>query len=196
MEPIILASASPRRQQILKMLNIPFIAMPADISEVAPPEIEIEKASEYIAEKKVQATIDGLPEGNETPWILGADTSIIFEDQIYGKPANQDEAFDFIKKFQGKKHLVTTGIALYNGRKRSITCRISKNIVHFNSISDEEIEWYISTGEWHGAAGAYRIQGFASCFISKIEGTESSIMGLPLFELYDMLKEQGYSLIE
>ena len=196
MEPIILASASPRRQQILKMLNIPFIAMPADISEVAPPEIEIEKASEYIAENKVQATIDGLPEGNETPWILGADTSIIFEDQIYGKPANQDEAFDFIKKFQGKKHLVTTGIALYNGRKRSITCRTSKNIVHFNSISDEEIEWYISTGEWHGAAGAYRIQGFASCFISKIEGTESSIMGLPLFELYDMLKEQGYSLIE
>ena len=116
MEPIILASASPRRQEILKMLNIPFISMPANISEVAPPEIELEKASEYIAEKKVQATIDGLPEGNETPWILGADTSIIFEEKIYGKPANQDEAFDFIKKFQGKKHLVTTGIALYNGR--------------------------------------------------------------------------------
>ncbi len=196
MEPIILASASPRRQEILKMLNIPFIVMPADINEETPPEIESEKNSEYIAEKKVQATLDGLPEGNETPWILGADTSIIFEGKIYGKPANQDEAFDFIKKFQGKSHIVTTGIALYNGRKRSIISRTSKNIVHFNSMSDEEIDWYISTGEWHGAAGAYKIQGLASCFISKIEGTESSIMGLPLFELYDMLKEQGYSLIE
>ena len=196
MEPIILASASPRRQEILKMLNIPFISMPADINEEAPPEIDVEKASEFIAEKKVQATLAGLPEGNETPWILGADTSIIFEGKCYGKPSDQEEAFEFIKKFQGKKHLVTTGIALYNGRKRSITCRTSKSIVSFNSISDEEIEWYISTGEWHGAAGAYKIQGLASCFISKIEGTESSIMGLPLFELYDMLKEQGYSLIE
>jgi septum formation protein len=62
-------------------------------------------------------------------------------------------------------------------------------------MSEEEIQWYIDTGDWHGAAGGYRIQGMASCFISKIEGTNSCVVGLPIFELYDMLKEQGYSII-
>ena len=74
--------------------------------------------------------------------------------------------------------------------------RTSITKVTFSKMTDEEIKWYISTGEWHGAAGGYRIQGLASCFISKIDGTNSGVMGLPVFELYDILKEQNYSIFE
>ena len=82
---------------------------------------------------------------------------------------------------------------MYNGNTKEIVKRTSINQVSFAKLTNKEIEWYLSTGEWHGVAGAYRIQGLASCFIKKINGSESSVMGLPIFELYDMLSEQNYS---
>ena len=86
-------------------------------------------------------------------------------------------------------------MALYNGRTHATSVRTAVTKVTFAPMTDEEIQWYIETGDWHGAAGGYRIQGMASCFISKIDGTNSCVVGLPIFELYDMLKEQKYSII-
>ena len=114
----------------------------------------------------------------------------------YFKPQNQDEAFEFLKKFQGKTHTVITSLVLYNGRKKATTSKTCKTEVTFAPMSDEEIQWYVDTGEWHGAAGGYRIQSLASCFIQKLEGSYSCVIGLPIFELYDILKEQGYSILE
>ena len=85
---------------------------------------------------------------------------------------------------------------LYNGTKKSTSIKTAVTKVTFVPMTDEEINFYIETGDWHGAAGAYRIQGMASCFISKIEGSQSCVVGLPIFELYDMLKSQGYCIIE
>lgn len=195
MYPILLASSSPRRQEILKFLNIPFVVHPADIPEDAPLDMEPEKVPEFLANKKVEAVAKTLPADLENQWILGADTLVLCKGKLFGKPQNQDEAADFLKALQGKSHKVITGISLYNGALHEIESRASCNSVTFAPMTDEEIEWYIGTGEWHGAAGGYRIQGLASCFIKKIEGSESSIMGLPIFELYDMLKAQGYSLL-
>ena len=127
--------------------------------------------------------------------MLGADTVIYFNGKLYGKPASREDAVDMLRILQGHAHEVITGMALYNGNVHDITTRTSINKVTFASMTEREIEWYINTGEWHGAAGGYRVQGLASCFIKKIDGSESSIMGLSIFALYDMLREQGYSIL-
>ncbi len=195
MEPIILASGSPRRQETLKTLGIPFQVIIPEIDENLSEGIELEKLPEYLAAKKVEYASKMLPAKQEVPWILGADTIMIMDGKIYGKPADIDEAIRFLKEFSGKTHTVITSMALYNGKLKYLSTRTAQTKVTFANISREEIDWYISTGEWHNAAGGYRIQGFGSYFIKKIEGTSSTVVGLPLFELYDMLKEQGYSLI-
>mgnify|MGYP006337859823 FL=1 len=196
MEPIILASSSPRRQEIFKMLKIPFRVIMPNIEESFYPIVEKSNVPELLAREKVLSVIKSLPPEQEIPWVLGADTVILFENEIYGKPQNQDEAFEFLKKFQGKTHTVITSLVLYNGRKKSTTSKTCKTEVTFAPMSDEEIQWYVDTGEWHGAAGGYRIQSLASCFIQKLEGSYSCVIGLPIFELYDILKEQGYSILE
>lgn len=195
MEPIILASGSPRRQETLKTLGIPFQVIIPDINEDLIEGIELEKLPEYLASKKVEYVSKMLPAKQEVPWILGADTIMIMDGKVYGKPTDIDEAIMFLKEFSGKTHTVITSIALYNGKLKYLSTRTAQTKVTFAPLSQDEIDWYISTGEWHNVAGGYRIQGFGSYFIKKIEGTSSTVVGLPLFELYDMLKEQGYSLI-
>lgn len=196
MDPIILASSSPRRQEILKLLKIPFKVIIPNIDETFSAAIELEQVPELLAREKVSAVIKSLPVNQEIPWVLGADTIITYEGKVYGKPQNQDEAFEFLKTFQGKTHTVITALVLYKGKTHETTSKICKTQVTFSPMSDEEIQWYVDTGEWHGAAGGYRIQSLASCFISKIEGSYSCVIGLPISDLYDILKEQGYSVLE
>lgn len=195
MEPIILASSSPRRQDILKMLGIPFQVVLPNIDETLTAGVEAEDVPELLAREKVSAVIHSLPSQQEIQWILGADTVIVKDDVIYGKPQDADEAESFLKLFQGNSHYVVTALVLYNGRTKTTTSRVCKTKVTFAPLSDEEIQWYLETGEWHGAAGGYRIQSLASLFISKIEGSQSCVTGLPIYELYDMLKEQNYSVL-
>ncbi|WP_318742820.1 Maf family protein [Treponema sp.] len=196
MEPIILASSSPRRQQILKSMGIPYIVHPADIDETVPKGMKVDDAPEYIAARKVDAVVRKLSTEQEIGWVLAADTVVVYKNRIYGKPKDMDEAREFLKTLSGNTHKVITGVALYNGAVHYMSTRTSINKVTFAEMSDEDIEWYLSTSEWHGAAGGYRIQENGSCFIKKIEGTESSIMGLPIFELCDILREQNYRLFK
>jgi len=196
MEPIILASSSPRRQEILKLLNIPFRVIMPNIDETLTSGVESEDVPELLAREKVSAVIHSLPPQQEIQWVLGADTVIVKNNKIYGKPQNQDEAEEFLKEFQNSTHTVITAIVLYNGRTKTTTSRVAKTKVTFAPMSDEEIQWYLETGEWHGAAGGYRIQSLASIFVSKIEGSQSCVTGLPIYELYDILKEQNYSILE
>lgn len=196
MEPIILASSSQRRQETFKQLGIPYMVVMPEIKEEYPTDLEFEKIPEYLASQKIKAAMKMLPQGQNVPWIFAADTLIFKGDKVYGKPETKEQAVEFLKELQDGTHTVITAIALFNGKINYLSTRTSINKVTFSPISDKEIEWYIETGEWHGVAGAYRIQGMASCFISHIEGTQSSIIGLPIFEFYDILKEQGYSLID
>lgn len=196
MEPIILASSSPRRQEILKSLKIPFRVIMPNIDETISSMLKGEEIPEFLAREKVTAVLKSLPPEQKIPWVLGCDTLIVKDGQVYGKPQNYQEAFDFIKTFQNDTHEVITAIVLYNGMKQSTTARICKTKVTFGPMTDEEIQWYVDTGEWHGAAGGYRIQGAASTFVKKIEGSYSGVIGLPIYELYDILKEQNYSILE
>ncbi|MBO5235651.1 MAG: septum formation protein Maf [Spirochaetaceae bacterium] len=196
MEPIILASGSLRRQEILKMMGIPFkVVIPEIPEELDDSNISAEEFTEKLAANKVKWVTKLITATQEVPWVLGADTVISLNNKIYGKPSDMNQATQFLQELSGKKHKVVTSLALYNGKLHDFTTRTSVTHVTFSKLSKEEIDWYVATDEWHNAAGGYRIQGFASYFIKKIEGTNSSVVGLPLFELYDMLKEQGYSLI-
>ena len=196
MEPIILASGSPRRQDTLKMMGIPFQVIIPEIDESVLPDLPPEQIPENLATQKVKYVTKALPAAQEVPWILGADTLIVQGDKTYGKPKDIDEAVSFLTDFSGKTHKVITSIVLYNGKLHDLSAKTTITTINFANLSKEEIDWYVSSGEWHNAAGGYRIQGFGSYFIKKIEGTYSAVVGLPLFELYDMLKEQGYSLID
>ena len=178
------------------MLKIPFRVIIPNTDETLTSAIDLEQIPELIAREKVTAVIHSLPAGQEIPWILGADTVIFFNGKILGKPENQEQAVEYLTALQGNTHTVITSIVLYNGRTKDISSRICKTNVTFAPMSKEEIQWYVETGEWHGAAGGYRIQSLASCFVQKIDGSYSCVVGLPIFELYAILKEQGYSILE
>ena len=196
MEPIILASSSPRRQEILNMLGIPFRVIMPNIDETLTMMLEPDDVPELLAREKVTAVLNSLPPEQEIPWILGADTVIIKNEKIYGKPENQEQAEEYLRDLQGGTHTVVTALVLYDGRRKITLSETTKTRVTFSPMSDEEIRWYAETGEWHGAAGGYRIQGIASCFIKNIDGSQSCAAGLPINTLYDILKKQGYSLLE
>lgn len=195
MEPIILASSSPRRQEILRMLDIPFQVILPNIDETLTSSVDTEDIPELLAREKVSAVIHSLPSQQEIQWVLGADTVIVKNGRIFGKPQSADEAAEFLKEFQGGSHTVITAVVLYNGKQKSTTSRVARTKVTFAPMTDDEIQWYLESGEWHGAAGGYRIQSLASIFIEKIEGSQSCVTGLPIHELYDMLKEQNYSIL-
>ena len=197
MEPIILASSSPRRQDILKMLGIPFqVIMPNIDEDIAAATVDAEEMPELLAREKVAEVLHSLPPAQKIPWILGADPVIAKNGKIYGKPENLEQAEEFLHDFQGSTHTVITALALYNGRTKTTTSKTARTEVTFAPMSDAEIQWYLDTGEWHGAAGGYRIQSLASIFISKIEGSQSCVTGLPISELYAILNEQGYTILE
>ena len=196
MEPIILASSSPRRQEILNMLGIPFRVIMPNIDETLTMMLEPDDVPELLAREKVTAVLNSLPPEQEIPWILGADTVIIKNEKIYGKPENQEQAEEYLHDLQSGTHTVVTALVLYDGRRKITLSETTKTRVTFSHMSDEEIRWYAETGEWHGAAGGYRIQGIASCFIKNIDGSQSCVAGLPINTLYDILKKQGYSLLE
>jgi septum formation protein len=192
MEPIILASTSPRRQEILRALNIPFSVRAPSYGEPAIPGMSPEEMAELHSMKKVESVIK-MSWSSAIPWILGADTLISINDTIYGKPATRDEAREAIKAFSGKTHQVITAISLFNSSINYISTRSSVSDVTFMTLDDAQIEKYLDTGEWQGVAGGYRIQGLASCYISDIKGSYSGIVGLPIHDLYVILREHGYN---
>ncbi len=195
MESVILASSSPRRQEILKMLGIPFQVIIPDVDESFSKTEDIVKIPEILAVRKVRAVLASLAK-RQVPWVLGADTLICFNNKLYGKPTGPEEAFTFLSALQGNEHKVITSIALYNGKTKQIVTSSDITKVAFRSMTDKEINWYISSGEWHGAAGGYRIQGLASCFITHMDGLMSTVVGLPISNLYAILTSQNYSFIE
>ena len=178
------------------MLKIPYRVIMPNIDETISTMLSHDEIPELLAREKVLAVIRSLPVGQEIPWVLGADTIISYNGKLYGKPQDQDEAFNFLKEFQGNTHTILTALVLYNGKTRLTTSKLCKTNVTFSQMTDDEIQWYVDTGEWHGAAGGYRIQSLASMFISHIDGSYSGAIGLPISELYDILTEQGYKILE
>jgi septum formation protein len=191
MDPIILASGSLQRQEYFKLLSLPYSIMPARIEEIYEDDVSPHKMAEDMAVKKVNRILE-LLKGKTPPWICGADTIIAVDGKIFGKPKDREDALRMLTKIHGRSHEVITAVALFNGKDRTMDCRSVISTVSFARLNDDEIEWYLNTGEWQGVAGGYKVQGLASCYITGIKGSYSSIVGLPIREFYVMLRENGY----
>jgi septum formation protein len=182
---IILASASPRRVALLKQIGIDCIVMPADIDETA---LQNESPTDYVvrlAAQKAQAIVAKSP--NHHLPILAADTTVALGNEILGKPENDADAFNMLKKLSGSMHQVHTAIALaFNGK---LETALNSTQVEMMPLSDAMIAQYIASGEHKDKAGSYAIQGLAGCWISHIEGSFSGVMGLPVHETVLLLEK-------
>lgn len=189
---IILASASPRRKELLSSLVNDFSVIPADIDETP---YALEKPDEYVvrmAREKAEA-IAHQPELSHRDIIIASDTSVVLGNDILGKPLNLQHAQQMLRALSGQKHQVMTSLCVCNGGlNRVATCNVVSE-VEFRDISDLEIEQYWHTGEPADKAGAYAIQGLGGMFVKHISGSFSAVVGLPVYEVTQLLSEFGVS---
>ncbi len=174
---VILASASPRRQELLKLIFDDFSVCPADIDETLPDGISTDKAPVYLSEIKAKT----ICESNPDSLVIAADTVVISGDEILGKPVDKADAARMLKSLSGRTHRVITGCSVGKGGK--IHSFSSVSFVTFYPLSDSEINDYIATGDPMDKAGAYGIQSGAAVFVEKIDGDYFNIVGLPVAKL-------------
>jgi len=196
MEPIILASESPRRRDFFKLMGFPFLCIPAMIDERQTRQNGVEpvRFAEDLALRKALAIAnktDGGP-GDSVQWVFGADTIVVLDGKIFGKPADRADARRMLCEFRGRRHEVITAMALCNRRTGKNDCRSVSSEVEFAPLTEAEIEWYLDTGEWQGAAGAYQMQGLGGCLVTAVYGSPSAVAGLPLHDFYVMIRDNGY----
>jgi len=191
---IYLASASPRRHELLRQIGVDHqvLAVPAPPGEDEP-RLDNETAHQYVCrtarEKALNAVLWVRGNGMAALPILAADTTVILEDDVLGKPAGGAEARAMLARLSGRSHEVHTAVALVHGT--SLYEAVSKTRVRMRALADKEIIAYCASGEPFGKAGAYGIQGRASVFIEHISGSYSGVMGLPLFETHQLLARAG-----
>jgi septum formation protein len=163
--------------------------MPEVEEEAVPKTVPVEKVPEYLARKKVFAAASIVPEG----LILGADTVVILGRRIFGKPEDADRAREFLRALSGRRHKVVTALALYDTRDGAgkLYEAVATTRVTVSRLTDEAVDWYIGTGEWQGAAGGYRAQGLGSRFLTSMTGLESTVIGLPVYPLMQLLAKSG-----
>lgn len=180
-EKLVLASSSPRRAEILERAGWPYEIMVAGIDETLFPNEEAAAYVQRLARSKAEAVASRLNEG----LVLGADTTVVVANQILGQPDDEADARRMLDLLNAKWHEVLTGVAVVQvGREARVAYETTR--VRFAEMSESEIDWYISTGEPFGKAGAYGIQGKASLFIEEIEGDYFNIMGLPIRLVYEL----------
>jgi septum formation protein len=188
---LVLASASPRRQELLRNAGIPFVVQETNIPE-QPREGESPKAcAERLAWEKATDVFRQRPDDV----VLGADTIVVVEGQILGKPSDEADAARMLRLLSGRTHQVITGVCLLGSPAKLRTdfedTRSENTLVTFDTITDEDIRSYIATGEPMDKAGAYAIQGIASRWIPRIEGDYFNVVGLPVSLVFRMLRELG-----
>ena len=189
MPPLILASASPRRLELLTLIGVNVEVIPCDLPEVrSPAETPLEYSQRVSCEK---ARAGWLAAGGRAERVaLGADTEVVLGDRVFGKPADVKDACAMLAELSGREHLVLSSVALHGGGIDDVLT--SSTVVRFAPLTPDRIARYVAHGEALGRAGAYAIQGIASCFIERIEGSYSAVMGLPLFETATLLRRAGY----
>lgn len=185
---IVLASASPRRKELLENIGLDFQVIPADIEE------NVDKISdiEEVALDKVMAVAKKI---SFPAIIIGSDTVVTVNNKILGKPQSRSDAFNMLKLLSNKTHYVVSAIAIYDTETERTLKTSVKSEVTFRKLSDEEIQSYINTDEPMDKAGAYAIQGKASVFIKEMKGCYSNIVGISLYKLAEMLKKFGIKVL-
>jgi septum formation protein len=188
---LILASASPRRAEILSAAGIPFEVRASTIDESRLRGESADEMVERLARAKAEAVArEVLP--YDSIIILGADTVVVADDEILGKPGNAAAAREMLMKLRGREHLVITGFALLRAQDKQIRIGHETTRVWFSEITDPEIDAYVATDEPFDKAGAYAIQGIAGRYIPRIEGCYFNVVGLPIARIWQALTDLGW----
>ncbi len=185
MKDFIVASASPRRKEILSMGGFGFRIIPSDCDETIKEKLSPEETVKVLAERKALSVLSE----NENSVVLGCDTVVALGDEILGKPSDREDAFKMIKALSGKTHRVCTGVCIADKDKTNTFVSVAE--VEFYELSDETAESYVATGECDDKAGAYGIQGLGGTLVKSIKGDYYAIVGLPYAETVRVLSEFG-----
>lgn len=181
---LILASSSPRRHELLRQLAVAFAPLVVDVDETPRPS---EPPAEFVLRLALDKAQTGAQRGGQPQLpVLGADTAVVVDGRILGKPRDEADALAMLALLGGRSHEVYTGVAMCHGGRTQ--ARLSVSTVTFRPVSDAERVAYWATGEPVGKAGGYAIQGRAAAFVSRLEGSYSGVMGLPLFETSELLR--------
>lgn len=184
---LILASQSPRRKYLLEQAGLEFSVIPSDVDENEITVTEPDHYVRYLAEIKARDVAESYPEH----WVLGADTIVLIDGMILGKPFSKDDAWTMLKRLSGRTHVVFTGYCLTCKDKDRLVSHTVQTRVTFKELSDHEINWYVHTPEPFDKAGAYAIQGLGTFLVKSIEGSYTNVVGLPVCEVIETLLEEG-----
>jgi len=184
---LILASGSPRRVALLGELGVPFQTVVSDAPETTDPRFSADAQAVALAERKARIVANR----RELGIVLGADTIVTLDGELLGKPVDEADATRMLRRLSGQEHRVVTGIAVVDAATGSLRTSAVGSIVRFHSLSDEEINRYVDTGEPQGKAGAYAIQGLGSGLVCSLDGCFTNVVGLPLCETARLLSAEG-----
>ena len=188
---IILASTSPRRSELLKQIGVEFELASGNVQERPHPD---EAPPDYIT-RIARAKVIAVARQYESGLIIGADTVVVLDGQLMGKPEDEADAERMLRSLSGRWHAVMTGVALYDVATRQEVADFDKTLVKFARLTEKEIEWYVKTGEPMDKAGAYGIQGQGGLFVDEIAGNYHNVVGLPLPLVYRLARRLGYSFV-
>jgi septum formation protein len=180
-----LASVSPRRRELLAQIGVPHIVTGADIDEAA---LSGETPRDYVGRMARQKALTIRDKGETLP-VLAADTTVVLDDVMYGKPRDRVDGIAMLGRLSGRTHEVLTAVAFAD--QRGVALRLSVSSVRFRKLTSEECAAYWQTGEPRDKAGGYAVQGAAAVFIESLSGSYSGVMGLPLFETAELLRAAG-----
>jgi septum formation protein len=187
---LVLASASPRRRELLARTGLPFDVVPADIEEVARPGESPEALAERLAREKARAVADRFA-ASPARLVIGSDTVVVVGGDVLGKPRDAAHAEALLGRLVGRTHRVLTGVAVASSAEPAVRSRVVESLVRMRGASAEEIRRYVATGEPLDKAGAYALQGEGRRFVLEVEGSETNVIGLPLEETLTLLAEAG-----
>lgn len=185
---LVLASASPRRRELLGLLGLDFEIRAADVDEAVRPAEFASRYVERLAREKAEA-IGGLPED----FVLAADTSVVVDESVLGKPGDDPQrGAEMLRKLSGRAHQVLTGVAVSH---RGVTrTQVISTQVELRPLTEPEIRWYVESGEGRDKAGGYALQGRAGAFVTAVVGSPTNVIGLPLSETAELLASAGFPL--
>jgi septum formation protein len=184
--PLLLASASPRRQRLLEQVGLPFLSLPSNVEEGLTGR-DPSASTLILSERKARS----LPDHPERHWVLGADTIVVLGSAAIGKPRDQQEATTILLSLSGKEHKVITGFCLIDPSARLAHAETVETLVSFKNLTEEEIKAYVATGEPFGKAGGYAIQGIGTFMVEGIRGSYTNVVGLPMCALIKALLAAG-----
>jgi septum formation protein len=183
---LILASASPRRKELLELLQIPFEVIVSEIEEIVNEQLHPAEMVQSLAHQKAAS----VAKKNQSSFVIGSDTLVVYEGRMLGKPTDENEAIQMLQMISGKTHEVFTGVSIIHGEH--VSSFHEKTSVTFFPLSDREIEEYVSSGEPMDKAGAYGIQGYGALLVNSIHGDFYSVVGLPVARTYRELLKMGF----